>query len=309
MQINHSFWYFVIIFCWMHKQNFTKINKQCSSNNNDYLSIIFYSDKIETRMCLIRVNYIDQAIPTTISRKPNTYRITWIETWTKKLVEPNDRNTNSWREMAWNAEGVTTKEMNMKKDGEREMDIYLVVAENWAAWDKGAVHPCPRVQARAQKLYPSQSLVGGHPSRPRPLLCSQPLSTTPRYLHLGSHPRRNPSLSRSTDHFNLHYVRPRIAEGSIKFLLSRAAFSKAAKAYHQRTRHLSNGLSALSRVAPWPRIIYLPAANPRNCFSFLVTNHGKTCKQQDSSIDTNCLSMKESYFRKRDSNSKRIFFR
>lgn len=116
------------------------------------------------------------------------------------------------------------------------------------------------------------------------------------------------SLSRSTDHFNLHYVRPRIAEGSIKFLLSRAAFSKAAKAYHQRTRHLSNGLSALSRVAPWPRIIYLPAANPRNCFSFLVTNHGKTCKQQDSSIDTNCLSMKESYFRKRDSNSK-IFFR
>lgn len=112
------------------------------------------------------------------------------------------------------------------------------------------------------------------------------LSTTPRYLHLGSHPRRNPSLSRSTDHFNLHYVRPRIAEGSIKFLLSRAAFSKAAKAYHQRTRHLSNGLSALSRVAPWPRIIYLPAANPRNCFSFLVTNHGKTCKQQDSSIDS-----------------------
>lgn len=199
--------------------------------------------------------------------------------------------------------------MNMKKDGEREMNIYLVVAENWAAWDKGAVHPCPRVQARAQKLYPSQSLVGGHPSRPRPLLCSQPLSTTPRYFHLGSHPRRNPSLSRSTDHFNLHYVRPRIAEGSIKFLLSRAAFSKAAKAYHQRTRHLSNGLSALSRVAPWPRIIYLPAANPRNCFSFLVTNHGKTCKQQDSSIDTNCLSMKESYFRKRDSNSKRIFFR
>lgn len=195
------------------------------------------------------------------------------------------------------------------KDGEREMDIYLVVAENWAAWDKGAVHPCPRVQARAQKLYPSQSLVGGHPSRPRPLLCSQPLSTTPRYLHLGSHPRRNPSLSRSTDHFNLHYVRPRIAEGSIKFLLSRAAFSKAAKAYHQRTRHLSNGLSALSRVAPWPRIIYLPAANPRNCFSFLVTNHGKTCKQQDSSIDTNCLSMKENYFRKRDSNSKRRFFR
>lgn len=81
-------------------------------------------------LCLIRVNYIDQAIPTTISRKPNTYRITWIETWTKKLVEPNDRNTNSWREMAWNAEGVTTKEMNMKKDGEREMDIYLVVAEN-----------------------------------------------------------------------------------------------------------------------------------------------------------------------------------
>lgn len=73
-------------------------------------------------------------------------------------------------------------------------------------------------------------------------------------LHLASHPpRRNPplslSLSRSADHFNLHYVRPRIAEGSIKFLLSRAAFSKAAKAYHQRTRHLSNGLFALSRVA------------------------------------------------------------
>lgn len=135
------------------------------------LSFIVIKSRQEL-LCLIRVNYIDQAIPTTISRKPNTYRITWIETWTKKLVEPNDRNTNSWREMAWNAEGVTTKEMNMKKDGEREMDIYLVVAENWAAWDKGAVHPCPRVQARAQKLYPSQSLVGGHPSRPRPLLCS-----------------------------------------------------------------------------------------------------------------------------------------
>ena len=26
------------------------------------------------------------------------------------------------REMAWNAEGVTTKEMNMKKDGERERE-------------------------------------------------------------------------------------------------------------------------------------------------------------------------------------------
>lgn len=32
----------------------------------------------------------------------------------------------------------------------------------------------------------------------------------------------------SADHFNLHYVRPRIAEGSIKFLLSQAAFSEAA---------------------------------------------------------------------------------
>ena len=30
---------------------------------------------------------------------------------------------------------------------------------------------------------------------------------------------------RSLEHFNLHYARPRIAEGSIKFLLSEAAFS------------------------------------------------------------------------------------
>lgn len=30
---------------------------------------------------------------------------------------------------------------------------------------------------------------------------------------------------RSLKHFNLHYARPRIAEGSIKFLLSEAAFS------------------------------------------------------------------------------------
>lgn len=135
----------------------------------------------------------------------------------------------------------------MEREREREMDIYLVVAENWAAWDKGAVHPCPRVQARAQKLYPSQSLVGGHPPRPAPFTL-QPLSTSLLILLAETLPL-SLSLSRSADHFNLHYVRPRIAEGSIKFLLSRAAFSKAAKAYHQRTRHLSNGLSALSRVA------------------------------------------------------------
>lgn len=149
--------------------------------------------------------------------------------------------------MGRNAEGVTTKEMNMKKGGEREMDMYLVVAENWAAWDKGAVHPCPRVHARAQKLYPS------YPSRSRPLRGSHPPSN--------HHTSTSLSLSRSTDHFNLHYVRPRIAQGSIKFLLSRAAFSKVAKAYHQRTRHLSNGLSALSRVAS----NYLFAG--RDCFS------------------------------------------
>lgn len=77
---------------------------------------------------------------------------------------------------------------------------------------------------------------------------------------------RRPSLvqARSPEYFNLHYVRPRIAEGSIKFLLSRAAFYRSLSP-PTHARHLSNELFALSSSAAAGN--YLGASENRwDCF-------------------------------------------
>lgn len=84
--------------------------------------------KSKQQLRLIRVNYIDQAIPIDRFAKAKHAQKTSIED--KETRPSTSSKYDGSREMAWNAEGMTTKEMNMKKDEEREMDIYLVVAEN-----------------------------------------------------------------------------------------------------------------------------------------------------------------------------------
>ena len=171
---------------------------------------------------------------------------------------------------------ATEKERRREEEGEYDEGR----SERWTSNCSGelirvgcgcCVRPCPRVQEGAHRpLSIAASDPASFPSlssRSHPLTLSRALLSLSlcRFLHrmiliLSSRASRTGSLNGG--HFNLHYVRPRIAEGLIKFLLSRTAFSEAGRltTRHRRTRHLSNGLSALSRVAPRWELFIFPGA-------------------------------------------------